>query len=217
VATLQHVRRLGIERARRLVVDFGRDLRDARRQAGLSLRQVGAAVGISHSQVSRIERGLVPNVSIDLATRLAAAAGLDLSIRTFPGGVKIRDAGQVRLLNRFAARIPPAMTWRTEVAVGGRGDPRAWDGTLEAAGRRCGIEAVVHVHDWQALDRRISLRRRDTGIETVLLVLADTRHNRVLVRSLGPGLISNFPEAGALALAALREGRLPRASAIVLV
>lgn len=109
------------------------------------------------------------------------------------------------------------IAWRTEAAVGGRRDPRAWDGVLADGRDRAGVEAEVHVHDWQALDRRISLRQRDTGIEIVILVLADTRHNRAVLREVGPALTVNVPEPSGTALRALRGGHLPKASTIVMV
>jgi len=217
MVTTQRVRDIGAERARRIVTEFGRDALDARRRADLSQERVASAAGISHAHLSRIERGLVRNLSIDLSARIATAVGLDLSVRTFPGGIRLRDAGQVRLLARFRSLVGPPLAWRTEVAVGPSGDPRAWDGVLAGAGRLGGVEAVVHIHDWQSLDRRISLRRRDSGIELVILVLADTRHNRSVLRSLGPELTANFPESRPVALAALRSGTLPTSSAVILV
>ena len=217
MATTRRTRDFGAERARRIVIELGRDLRDARRLAGLSQERVSKTAGISHSHLSRIERGLVPNLSIELASRLAAAVGLDLSVRTFPGGVRIRDLGQVRLLGRFRSCVSSTIGWRSEVPVGRPGDPRAWDTILAAHGRRAGVEAEVHVPDWQALDRKIALRRRDSGIDLVILVLADTRHNRAVLREIGPTGLANFPESGRKALAALRSGMLPEASSIVLV
>lgn len=216
MATRQRPSDLGSERGRRLVQDVGRDLRDARRGASLSLTVVSRAVGISHGHLSRIERGLVGGLSIHLASRLAAVVGLDLSLRTYPGGARIRDIGQVRLLQRFRATIPATLAWRTEVAVGSVGDLRAWDAVLVVQGLRIGIEAEVHVHDWQALDRRIALRCRDTGIDRALLVLADTRHNRSVLRSVGPELLANFPIAAREALAALRAGETPAGSTVLL-
>ena len=217
MAVSRRARDIGAERAQRIVVDLGRDLRDARRLAGLSQERVSAAAGISHSHVSRIEHGLVPNLSFDLASRLASIVGLDLSVRTFASGTALRDIGQVRLLSRFQSLVASPITWRTEVGVGGRRDPRAWDAVLAEGSDRAGVEAEVHVHDWQALDRRISLRQRDTEMEVVILVLADTRPNRAVLRELGPALTANLPEPGGAALRALRQGRLPKASAIVLV
>jgi transcriptional regulator with XRE-family HTH domain len=217
MATRQRATDRGAELARRLVQDFGRDARDARRRASLSLQAVSRAVGISHGHLSRIERGLVPGLSIHLASRLAAVVGLDLSLRTYPGGTRIRDIGQVRLLQRFRVTIAEAIPWRTEVAVGSAGDLRAWDAILSVGGVRIGVEAEVHVHDWQALDRRIALRRRDTGIERVVLVLADTRHNRAVLRSVGPEILANFPVSARQALLALRAGEPPGGCTVVLV
>ena len=217
MAVTRRARDIGAERAHRIVIELGRDLRDARRLSGLSQERVADSAGISHSHLSRIEHGLVPNLSIDLAARLASIVGLDLSVRTFASGAALRDIGQVRLLNRFRSIAASPITWRTEVGVGGRRDPRAWDGVLAEGGDRAGVEAEVHIHDWQALDRRISLRQRDTGMEVVILVLADTHHNRAVLREIGPSLTTNFPEPGATALRSLRRGHLPKASAIVLV
>jgi transcriptional regulator with XRE-family HTH domain len=217
MAVTRRARDIGAERAHRIVVDLGRDLRDARRLSGLSQERVAAAAGISHSHLSRIEHGRVPNLSIDLASRLASIVGLDLSVRTFASGTALRDIGQVRLLNRFRPLVHSTIPWRTEVVVGGRRDPRAWDVVLDAGRDRAGVEAESHIHDWQALERRISLRQRDTGMEIVILVLADTRHNRAVLRELGPALTANFPEPGGTALRELRRGQLPKGSTIVLV
>jgi transcriptional regulator with XRE-family HTH domain len=217
MATTQRARDIGAERAHRIIEDIGRELRNARRLLGLSQERVSASAGIAHSHLSRIEHGLVPNLSIDLACRLAAIVGLDLSVRTFPGGTPIRDIGQVRVFRRFRALVSPAVASRTEVGVGGVGDPRAWDAVLAKSSDRAGVEVEVHLHDWQALDRKIALKRRDSGIDLVILVLADTRHNRAVLRELEPSLTANFPEPGGSALRALRHGSLPRASTIILV
>ncbi|HEX2755523.1 MAG TPA: helix-turn-helix transcriptional regulator [Candidatus Limnocylindrales bacterium] len=217
MTAIRRIRDVGAERAQRIIVELGRDIRDARRLAGLSQEQVARAAGISHSHLSRIEHGRVPGISIELASRIAAAVGLDLSVRTFPGGIGIRDLGQVRLLGRFRALIAPSIKGRTEVPVGSVGDSRAWDDVLVANDRRAGVEAETHVRDWQALDRKIALRRRDSGIQLVILVLADTRHHRAVLREIGPAGVTNFPEPARSALATLRAGSLPAASTIVLV
>ena len=215
MATTRRTRDIGAERAHRIIIELGRDIRDARRLAGLSQDRVGRSAGISHTHLSRIERGRVPNLSISLAARIAAAVGLDLSVRTFPGGIRIRDVGQVRLLARFRAMVGPGITWRSEVPVAGFGDPRAWDQVMAAGDRRAGVEAEVRIHDWQALDRKISLRQRDSGIQVVLLVLADTRHNRAVLREIGPDATARFPESSRAALTALRNGSLPETSTIL--
>ena len=217
MAVTRRARDIGAERAHKIVIELGRDLRDARRLAGLSQERVSAATGISHSHLSRIEHGLVPNLSIDLASRPASIVGLDLSVRTLPAerrsGILDKSDSSTGFASSWNRRSPGA----PEAAVGGRRDPRAWDGVLADGRDRAGVEAEVHVHDWQALDRRISLRQRDTGIEIVILVLADTRHNRAVLREVGPALTVNVPEPSGTALRALRGGHLPKASTIVMV
>jgi hypothetical protein len=76
-------------------------------------------------------------------------------------------------------------------------------------------EAETRPHDWQALERHVSLKQRDGGVDHVLLVLGDTRHNRHLVRLAGPALLEHFPVPSHEALRALAAGSSPRGSAIV--
>jgi hypothetical protein len=79
------------------------------------------------------------------------------------------------------------------------------------------VDAETHLRDVQALARRAALKRRDDGDPTVVLLVRDTRHNRRALRLAAADLAAAFPLAGSSALAELREGRLPRASAIVLL
>src|SRR5438128_6082931 len=86
------------DRALHLVGD---DLRRTRGTNGLSLRALAATTGTSHMEISRIERGRSPNVPYRRLARLCDAVGLELSIKAYPGGDAIRDAGHSRLLARF--------------------------------------------------------------------------------------------------------------------
>ncbi len=61
---------------------------------------------MSRSQYGRVERGELNLLSIEQACRAAAAVGLELSVKTFPNGDPVRDAGQLRLLERFRALLP---------------------------------------------------------------------------------------------------------------
>src|SRR5688572_14379221 len=86
---------------RRLLAAIGRELRATRRDRGLTQATVGRAAGCDHAKVSRLERGLDRSASVIVLARIAATLGLDLSIRTFPGGEPLREAGQARVLGRF--------------------------------------------------------------------------------------------------------------------
>jgi transcriptional regulator with XRE-family HTH domain len=212
------------ERARRIVdrdlIRLGEDLRSARMAAGLSLRFVGARIGLSATQVMRIERALVPNVSYRQIARIGAVVGLDVRLRAFPGPDPIRDAPQAKLLARLAPRVHPRLIVRHEVPLPIPGDLRAWDGWIAGFleprdGDGLAVDAETRLHDVQALLRRLALKARDAGVDSVLLVLADTRSNRQAVAGAADLLRATFPVSARSALAALAEGRHPGGSAIV--
>jgi transcriptional regulator with XRE-family HTH domain len=208
---------LGRRLARSALARIGEELREARLAAGLTQRQVGAAAGISHAQVSRIELGRAPNVPFVTLSVIAAILGLDLPLRTFVAGDPIRDAPQLGLLARLRSLIPDHLTWRSEVPLRLPGDRRAWDGEISGGVWRLPVDAETRLHDVQALARREALKRRDDGNPTILLLVADTRHNRRILRLAAADLASAFPLAGSIALASLRAGKPPSASAIVLL
>ncbi len=84
-------------------------------------------------------------------------------------------------------------------------------------GVRVGIEAETRVRDAQELQRRLSLKRRDGGVDHLILLLANTRHNRAFLRVAGSGFLADLPVPGATALARLAAGEDPLGSAIVLL
>jgi transcriptional regulator with XRE-family HTH domain len=215
-----------VDRARRVVdrdlLRLGDELRVARIGAGLSLRFVGERVGRSATQVMRIERGLVPEASVRQLARIGAVVGLDIRVRAYAGPDPIRDAPQARLLGRLAIRLDPRLLFRHEVLVPMPGDQRAWDGWVSGfvdRVRNTGlpIDAESRLHDVQALLRRLAIKARDTGVDDLLLVVADTRANRAAVAGAAELLTTMFPISQRRALAALAAGRHPGGSALVLL
>lgn len=196
----------------------GRELREARVGAGLTQREVGRAIDISASEVSRIEAGLRMTVSIDQLARLFAVIGMDLSVRAYPAGPPIRDAGHVRLTGQFRARISPGgWMWRSEVPVAGPGDLRAWDGQLVRSGITIATEMETRLRDVQAMQRRIELKRRDGAVDHVLLVVADTRANRAVIKAAADVLSAAYAVSARAALAAVVAGRDPGGDALVVL
>lgn len=193
------------------------DARIARVGAGLAQSEVARAIGVSASQYSRMERGLSQDLSIRRASRLCAALGLDLSVRTFPAGDPIRDAAHVALLERLHARCHVSLSWRTEVPMELAGDRRAWDATISASLWRVGVEAETALTDLQALDRKLALKERDGGMDRVVLVLLDSRRNRSALRVAGDILRRRFPIDSAVALAHLAHGTDPGGNAMILL
>jgi transcriptional regulator with XRE-family HTH domain len=208
----------GVRQARLIRTTMGRELREGRVGAGITQKDVGDATGISASEVSRIEAGLRTTVSVDRLARLFAAVGMDLSVRAFPAGPPIRDAGHVRLIGRFRERIAPGgWTWRSEVPVAGPGDLRAWDGQLLRPGLRIATEMETRLRDVQATQRGIELKRRDGTVDRMLLVVADTPTNRAAVAAAAALLRASYPVSTRAALAALAAGRDPGGDALVVL
>ncbi|HET7167643.1 MAG TPA: helix-turn-helix domain-containing protein [Candidatus Limnocylindrales bacterium] len=205
-------------RSRQDVATAGNDIRTARIAAGLTLSRVGSVVGLSASQVSRVERGLAPNVSVQQLGRVGAVVGLDVRVRTYPGPDPIRDAAQNALLGRLRARIHPRLRFRTEVLVSIADDQRAWDAEIGGLAGDPGwlpVEAETRIHDLQAQTRRIAIKLRDSDHRSVLVVVADTRTNRAAIRVAWPSINELFPIPSRDALAALADGRRPGGSALV--
>jgi transcriptional regulator with XRE-family HTH domain len=202
---------------RRGLTRIGEEFREARLAAALTQREVGAAIGISHAEISRIERGTAERVPYEALVMVAATLGLDLPLRSFPGGEAIRDVAQVGLLGRLRAVLAPALTWRSEVPLEIPGDLRAWDAVIGGRGWTLPVDAESRLRDIQALSRRLALKRRDGRVSAMVLLIANTRHNRSVLRVAMPDLVGDFPLPGPAILRELEAGLRPPASGIVLL
>jgi transcriptional regulator with XRE-family HTH domain len=183
----------------------------------LSQAFVAHASGLSQSQVSRIERGVLATLSIEQLCRIASVIGLDLSVKLYPGGAPLRDQGQTNLIDRFRPHVGPPLGLRAEVPVPIDGDRRAWDLQIVGAPKLIGLEAETRIVDCQALQRRIALKARDSNIERVILLVSDTRANRAAIRAAEASFREMFPVPARDALRALREGRDPGGWAIIML
>lgn len=215
-------------RGRRIVATLCRELDDSRLASGLSYADLGAAVGVSGQQASRICRGQSPNVSFIRMASLLAAVGLELSSRAYPGGPPVRDVAHLSLLSRFRARISASIDWRAEAPVVEHPttdpgatrpilDRRGWDARIEGRGWRAGIEAETRLGDVQALERRIALKQRDGNVGLVVLLVNDTAHNRQILSDLAVGLRQQFPGSARQALRRLAAGHPPSSNTIVVL
>jgi hypothetical protein len=147
--------------------------------------------------------------------RAAAAVGLTPSVRLFPDGDPLRDAGQSRLLARLHAEVHPSLRWRTEVPLPTPGDLRAWDAVVSGPDWWRPVEVEAALRDAQATERRLALKCRDGDAAAPILVLAETRRNRAALAA-APAAFATLPVRTGEILAALRQGEDP-CSGIVFV
>lgn len=195
----------------------GREIRLTRKRHDLSQEAVARSARVSRSKVSRAERARSPRLTIADASAMLAIVGLDLVVRTSPGGDPIRDAGHAALLARFRARLHPSLRWATEVPLPMAGDRRAWDAMVNGDGWRVGVEAELHPDDLQALERKLALKLRDGGVDRLVLLLRDSEANRRFIREHGAALRVRFPLAGRRAMELLAAAAELPADSIVLL
>lgn len=206
----------GARRGRYLVARTSNGLVTARHGAAISQRELGRQLGVSHTQIGRAERGEPDTLTIELAAGMAAVLGLELNVSLHPVGDPVRDKGHLALLERFRARLPDTIRWHTEVPVPIEGDRRSADAIIESTGWAALVEAETRIDDVQALERKVNLKQRDLGIGRVILVVADTRHNRSVIARV-PELSRRFPVSTRACFAALSLGRDPGGDALVIL
>ena len=203
--------------ARRLQAQLGEEIRIARTNAGLGQRDAAEAAGMSHAQFGRIERAALSTLSLGQACRAGFAVGLRYTGRLYVEGDPVRDAAQLRLLERFVALLPALARVDREAPFAIPGDKRAWDALVTLDGRRAGCEAETHLRDVQALERRMALKLRDGAADILILIVADTVHNRRVRDEHRHALRELLPLDGVQVRRSLRDARLPPASALILV
>lgn len=197
---------LATARGREAVDLIVTEVERGRRQHGLSLGALGDSVGMSRWQLGRLLKADRKALTVVEASCLLAAVGLELTTRMHPSGDPVRDVAHLSLLQRLRSRIHPTLRWWTEVPLPIPGDRRAWDAVIRAADWSVGVEAETRVRDVQALERRVALKARDGAMDAVVLLLADTRHHRAVLRSARDSLAARFPIAGSRALELLAAG-----------
>ncbi len=195
---------------------IGAELRNGRRAAGVSQGALGAMVGLSDSEVARVELGDAPWLSIVHASELLSAVGLQLWAKTFAAGPPIRDAGHLRLLADFEARLPSFVNCQREWPIPRDRDHRAIDMVLIGLPKRIGVEAETVLSHIQALERKINLKQRDAELERMILLVRGSKRNREILRA-AEALRRAFPTQTRGVLTALAIGRDPGANGLVIL
>jgi transcriptional regulator with XRE-family HTH domain len=194
-----------------------RELLNARQAAGLSQVAVGRVIGVSHQQISRWETDKETPAHIHLGM-WGSVVGLDVRLHAYRAGSPMRDAGQLRVVERARREIGEKWTWRTEVPVTTHPlDRRAIDAVIRRGEIRIGLEVITRLTDVQAQVRSATLKQAAAGLDGMILVLADTHHNRLAVRDAAATLDPAFPLRSREAMADLRAGRRPTGNAVIFI
>lgn len=217
MATRQRAADRGNEAGLRALQSITREIRQARRGAGLSLDAVASEVRLSAAQLSRIERMQIRAVSLVALARICAVVGLDLAVRTYPGPRSLKDARHARQLEKLHVRVHGSLGWTTEAPLPNPGDQRAWDAVIRGDDWRFGVECELNPIDGQSLLRRLHLKQRDGLVDGVILLMPDTRQTRAFRREFRDQLAADFPAAAHAALKSLAAGRAPEASALIVL
>lgn len=115
--TRAHVGRETDRRLRRLHLHIGDDLRRLRQDAGLTLTELAAVVGVHRSHLARIEAGRAAP-SLEVLTAIGVALGADLGVRYFAGaGPRLVDRFQAPMLETFVRTLHARWAVRLELAV----------------------------------------------------------------------------------------------------
>ena len=205
-----------MRREAKLRRQLGEELRQARFISGLSQRDVAAVLGCCGATISRVERGLVPRLTLRHVTRHAAVIGLILRADVLPAGASIRDAGQLKVINRLEPHVGAPFRWMLEMPIGPR-DLRAFDAGAVQPGCRVAFDVWSRVRDLQAQARASQRKQVDARIDRLILVFGDTWSNRRAVREAGEALRRAFPLTSRQILGALRAGSDPGANGIVFI
>jgi transcriptional regulator with XRE-family HTH domain len=188
---------------RRSMVDHIGQLRD---DAGVSVRDIATAAGLSYPYVARILAG-TERPTLEAYGRIAAVLGADLSVRLYPStGPAIHDRHQARILECLLNERHPRWHAFTEIAV--RAPSRGWidvgfHDTRGAVFLATEIQGSLHrleqVIRWSSAKAE-SLpswdgwtHLGDTPIVSQLLVVRRTRATRQVAAEFGAQLRVAYP------------------------
>ncbi len=185
-------------------------MRSAREDAGLSLRRLSRAAGISHSTLLTLERGQF-DPSTEVLARVGEALGMELSLRLYPGtGPLLRDHVQAimeeGLLRLLHPRWQPDLeVWVTQPVRG------VIDVVLEADDAREPLVATESQSELRRLEQQVrwahakadALAQARARPSSRLLLLRNTRRTRAAVSEHARLVGAAYPARAADAFAAL--------------
>lgn len=148
---------------------------------------------------------------------VAAAVGMKVYLRLYPGGRRPLDAPQLALLAAFNERLHRDWRRRLEVPMPIPGDLRAVDELIETERCTCAVEAYTRIVDVGRQLRLSHAKQRDLKADRLIWVVRGTHANRRILHEAGPLLREQLPVTTRPAIRALAEGRDPGADALIIL
>jgi transcriptional regulator with XRE-family HTH domain len=219
--------RSGRGRSGYLAMRLGTALRERRRAAGLTQREVGQQAVMSQQEISHLERGRGADAPLLTWAVVGAVVGLQFTafFERAPGASEPRDLQHLRGQNLIVATAEPGgwVSSPESLLADVGSHPRSIDVLLLRDARR--EAAVVELWDL-LLDGGAAMRglaakvrathdRLGTDVHVEgLLVVRGTARNRALVRELGPLFAARYPASsvGWLQALTLPDRPMPRGS-----
>lgn len=190
---------------------LGREVRNARRAAGLTQSQLANRASLSQAQISRIERGICAP-DLRAMARIANGAGHTLSVRLYPfDGIRLRDSGQLSVAELIRAQAHRSWRVRIELPVASAPDRRAADMVLDSPAEVVLLEIERAPRDLQAQLRaaqlkRVALSERLGRVVRLVVAMPDTVAARKAVAPHLAILRAGLPITSRAAWAAIRSG-----------
>ena len=197
------------------------ELRTARLVAGLSQTALARELDLDPSNVWRLEADRLGDIGVVRLAEIASLLGFEISLGLHPVGDPIRDKGQLACAQRFDQMLSARWRVTDETLLPGAGEQRAWDKLLRLIGEtpRCLVGADIESRVWdvQAIVRRTRARERDGQVDHILIVLADTAHNRRVIDDLRRSLGEAYFSPPRTILRQLRAGERLLGNGVILV
>lgn len=214
------IARESARRMRRIGWQCGEDIRRLRGEAGVSLAELAAVVGVHRSHIGRIEANQV-QPSIAVLTAIGAALGAELSVRFYAGsGPRLHDRFQALMVEQVLRCLDPR--WHTELEVpvtqpsrgvidlvlNDRASPVAVAAEVQSELRRLEQQIRWSAEKADGLRERVGRDRPGITVSR-LLILRSTTATRSLARRYAATLATAFPAKTEMVVGALTQPATP--------
>ena len=196
-----------VRMAREAALGIGQEVTLARTNQALTIHAAARLAGVAPATQQRVEAG-DPAVGIATVCRVAAPLGLKVWGKAFPAGTPtLRDTGQLVIADYLRTATSPRLR---VVLEHGLGNGRAIDAVFMGTDEIIAAEIERLLADLQAQYRAADAKRTELAAlhqrpVRLVLAVADTRHNRAVVRDHAALIGSMLPAGSRETMRAIRS------------